>query len=421
MKFSYRKDTLPNGVRVITESSRDSGSVSIGFWVGVGSSVEPPQLAGVSHFIEHILFKGTERRSAFQIANVLESVGGSVDAFAGKESTAFVARCLSEHTTKAVDVIGDMLCRPAMLDKHIELEKGVIFEEIRNFEDTPEDVAHELLGTSVWNSNALGKSVLGSPETVRKFSRGTVLPFFRSFYVAPNVLVAASGRVDHRRLVDSVERMLKLEAKCPPSEPQTFKSEIARVHNEIRKVSQAYICLGVKGPPYIDNRRYAHMILSLIVGGGMTSRLFQQVREKEGLAYTVYSSCEFYKDVGIFYVFLAVDPKKVRKAIGRVAKELKVLKSRGLAKGELASVKQQLKGGLLLGMESSAARMNRLARHELYLGSYHPIEKSLRRIARVTEAEVMEEARLLLKGSSFSLVTVGPSWTEFPSKADLGF
>jgi predicted Zn-dependent peptidase len=215
--------------------------------------------------------------------------------------------------------------------------------------------------------------------------------------------------------------MLKLEAKCPPSEPQTFKSKIARVHNETRKVSQAYICLGVKGPPYLDNRRYAHMVLSLIVGGGMTSRLFQQVREKEGLAYTVYSSCEFYRDTGIFYIFLAVDPKKVRKAIGRVVKELKLLKARGLGKGELRSVKQQLRGGLLLGMESSAARMNRLARHEIYFNDYHPVEKSLRRIARVTEDEVMEEARLLLKGSSFSLVTVGPSWTEFPSKADLGF
>jgi predicted Zn-dependent peptidase len=421
MKFSYRKDTLPNGVKVVSEASRDSGSVSVGFWVGVGSSVEPPHLSGVSHFIEHILFKGSERRSAFEIANVLESVGGSVDAFAGKESTAFVARCLSEHTAKAVDVISDMLCRPAMLGRHIDLEKGVIFEEIRNFEDTPEDVAHELLGTSVWNSNPLGKSVLGTPKTVGGFSRATVLPFFKSFYVAPNVLVAASGRVDHRRLVDSVERLLKLEAKCPPADPQSFRSRIARVHNETRKVSQAYICLGVKSPAYVDNRRYAHMILSLIVGGGMTSRLFQQVREREGLAYTVYSSCEFYKDTGIFYIFLAVDPKKVRKAIGRVAKELAVLKRRGLARGELRSVKQQLKGGLLLGMESSAARMNRLARHELYLGGYYPVEKSLEHISRVIEGQVMEEARRVLDGSTFSLVTVGPSWTEFPTEADLDF
>jgi predicted Zn-dependent peptidase len=212
-----------------------------------------------------------------------------------------------------------------------------------------------------------------------------------------------------------------LPAKNPPSETLPFKSKIGRVHNETRKVSQAYICLGVKGPAYLGNRRYANMILSLIIGGGMTSRLFQKVREKEGLAYTVYSSCEFYRDTGIFYIFLAVDPKKVRQAVGRVAKELKVLKARGLLRDELRSVKRQLKGGLLLGMESSAARMNRLARHEMYLNKYYPIEKSLSSIARVTEDDVMEEAHLLLKGSAFSLVTVGPSWTEFPTKGDLGF
>ncbi|MFZ1946282.1 MAG: pitrilysin family protein, partial [bacterium] len=201
MRFSYRKDVLPNGVRIVTESGKDTGSVSLGFWVGVGSCVEPPEIAGVSHFIEHLLFKGTLKRSAFDIANALESVGGTVDAFAGKESTAFVARCLTEDTTKAVDVITDMLARPAMREKDIELEKRVIFEEIKNFEDTPEDVAHELLGTSVWNSHVLGKPVLGTPETVGKLKRSSIMPFFKSFNSAPNIVVAASGRVHHARLV----------------------------------------------------------------------------------------------------------------------------------------------------------------------------------------------------------------------------
>ena len=419
MRFAHHKDVLPNGVRVVTESSKDSGSISIGFWVGAGSSLEPARLAGVSHFIEHILFKGTRRRSAFDIAHALESVGGSVDAFAGKETTAVVARCLSQHTAKAVDVISDMLCCPAMRKRDIELEKRVIFEEIKNFEDTPEDVAHELLASSVWNSHPLGKSVLGTPQTVGGLTRTTVMPFFKSFYVAPNIVVAASGTVDHGRLVESVRRKLKVGATKPPAEIQTFRSRIGKVHSETRKVSQAYICLGTPGLRYDDGRRYANMLLSLIVGGGMTSRLFQSVREKEGLAYTVYSSCEFYRDAGIFYIFLAVDPKRVRKAIGRVVDELKRLKSRGLASGELKSAKQQLRGGLILGIESSAARMNRLARHEIYLGSYHPIETSLARISRVTEGDVMEQARMFLTAPAFSLVTVGPSWTEFPKKEDL--
>ncbi|MFH1220718.1 MAG: pitrilysin family protein [Candidatus Eisenbacteria bacterium] len=421
MKLSYRKDVLPNGIRIVTESSRDAGSVSLGFWVGVGSSLEPLKMAGVSHFIEHILFKGTAKRSAFELANVLESVGGSIDAFAGRESTAFVARCLSEHMGKAVDVISDMLCGPAMREKDIELEKRVVFEEIRSLEDTPEDVAHELLAASVWRKNPVGKSVLGTGDTVGRFTRGSVMPFFKSFYASPNIIVAASGRVDHRRLVGSVNRMLKVPAKCPPPGPQTFSSGVARVHNAIRRVSQCYICLGVEAPPYTSGRRFANMMLSMIVGGGMTSRLFQEVREKEALAYTVYGSCEFYRNTGIFFVFLAVDPKKAKKAIGRVVKELKKLKTNGLARGELSSVKQQFKGGLLLGLESSAARMNRLVRHEFYLNDYHPIEDSLRKIRRIKESDIMDEARLLLDPSAFSLVTVGPSTTDFPSESDLSF
>jgi predicted Zn-dependent peptidase len=421
MRFSYRKDVLPNGIRIVTESSKDTGSVSLGFWLGVGASLEPPELAGVSHFIEHILFKGTLKRSAFDIANALESVGGSIDAFVGREATAFVARCLSEHMGRAVDVISDMLCRPAMREKDIELEKRVIFEEIRNLEDTPEDVAHELLAGSVWNSNPVGKSVLGTIDTVGGLSRKSILPFFKSYYVSPDTIVAASGRLDHRKMVDSVGRMLKVATKCPPAAPQTFASGIAKIRNETRKVSQCYICLGTEAPPYANRRRYANMLLSMIIGGGMTSRLFQQVREREGLAYTVYSSCEFYRSTGIFLVFLAVDPKRARKAVDRVVKELRRLKRNGLAPGELRSVKRQLKGGILLGLESSAARMNRLVRHEFYLDGYHPIEESLKRISRVREDDIMEEAHLLLEPSTFSLITVGPSTTDFPSKEDLCF
>jgi len=419
MKFSYRKDVLANGVRVVSEASKDSGSVSIGFWLGVGSSLEPPALAGASHFIEHILFKGTTRRSAFDIANALESVGGSLDAFAGRENTAYVARCLSDHVARAVDVIGDMLSRPAMKPKDIELEKKVIFEEIRSLEDTPEDVAHELLAASVWKSHPVGKSVLGTTRTVGSFTRDKIWPYFRSNYVAPNTIVAASGRVDHDLLVEAVSRKLKIPAKCRPPAGEAFKSGVARVANATRKVSQCYICLGVEAPAYADERRHAGMLLSLILGGGMTSRLFQRVREQEGLAYTVYSSCEFYKSTGIFYIFLAVDPKRARTAVGRVAKEIRRLKAQGLARGELNSVKQQLSCGLLLGLESSAARMNRLARHEIYLKGYRSVGASLRDIDRVKADDVLEEARLLLRPSRLSLVTVGPASTDFPTESDL--
>ncbi|MFZ1947796.1 MAG: insulinase family protein, partial [bacterium] len=222
-------------------------------------------------------------------------------------------------------------------------------------------------------------------------------------------------------LVDSVARMLKVGAERPPDGKQTFKSRLPRVHGERRKVSQSYICMGTAGPHFASPRRHAHMLLSMIIGGGMTSRLFQQVRDKEGLAYTVYGSCEFYRDTGIFYIFLAVDPKLAKTAVARVSRELKRLKTRGLGRGELKSVKQQLKGGLLLGLESSAARMNRLARHEIYLNAYRTVDQSIETIRRVREDDVMEEAERLLKPSAFSMVTVGPSWTEFPSKSNLSF
>jgi predicted Zn-dependent peptidase len=421
MRFSYRKDVLESGTKVISESSRDAGSVSLGVWVGVGASCEPQNLAGVSHFIEHILFKGTHRRSAFEIANALESVGGSIDAFAGRETTAFVSRCLPDDLRRPVDVIGDMLCRPTMSRKAIEMEKQVIFEEIRNFEDTPEEIVHELLARSVWNSDPMGKPILGSMDSVSNLSRESMLSFFRSFYVAANTIVSASGRVDHDKLVGYVRRMMKIPGRPSGTMPEQHRSAIPRVHHDRRKVSQCYICMGTEGPPYSEARRYANILLSMLIGGGMTSRLFQNVREKEALAYSVYCSCEFYKRTGIFSIFLAVDPKKARRAVSRVCKELRCLKSDGLDKVELRSLKQQMKGSLVLGMESTAVRMNRLARQEIYLNDYLPVGRSLRTAMGIRRDDIMREARRLLEPSRFSLVTVGPTWTDFPSEEDIDF
>lgn len=421
MNFTYRKDVLESGIRVISESSRAAGSAALGFWVGVGASCEPRRLSGVSHFIEHILFKGTTRRSAFQIAHALESVGGSIDAFVGRQTTAFVSRCLPEHLRRAVDVVSDMLCRPAMRPDAIELEKQVIIEEIRNFEDTPEEIVHELLGKSVWKRSAMGNSILGSKASVGRLNRKSILPFFRNFYVAPNTVVAASGKVNHRELVKVVDGMLRLPDLAETVVVPARNRSLARIHHEERDVSQCYICMGIEAPSYTDKRRYASILLSLIVGGGMTSRLFQEVRDKQALAYSVYCSCEFYRDSGIFLIFLAVDPRKARKAVRSVSRELKRLKRDGLRRGELASAKQQIKGSLILGLESTSARMSRLARQELYLNGYCPVETSLASIMAVRSPRVMNEAERLFDSSGFSLVVVGPKWTDFPSAGDLTF
>jgi len=420
MSFGYRKDILDNGIRVVSETSNDATSVALGFWIGVGSRLEPSNLNGISHFIEHLLFKGTKRRSAFEIAHALESVGGSLDAFAGRESTAYVGRCLPEHLRRTVDVLSDMLCHPAMKEDAIELEKQVVIEEIRNYEDTPEEIVLELLGRSVWKANPLGNPVLGTVDSVKSFRRETICHFFRNYYVGPNTIVAAAGKVDHDRLVEYVDKMLRLPSNSyHPAKVEG--SPLPRVHHEKREVAQCYITIGVEAPAYADKRRYAAILLSLIVGGGMTSRLFQEVRERQGLAYSVYCSCDFYKETGILTIFLAVDPRKARQAVQSVATELKKLRKDGLNRGELRSVKQQLKGNLILGLESTSARMSRIARHEFYLGEYVPVEKSLEEVMAVTRDRVMAEAHTMLDPDKFSLVVVGPSNTDFPEDSDLAF
>ncbi len=421
MSLSYKKTVLDNGIRVISESSRDARSLALGFYVDVGSSLEPESLSGVSHFIEHILFKGTRKRSAYQIANALESVGGGLDAFAGREATAFVSRCLPEHLHRSVDVLSDMLCNPAMKRDAMELEKRVIFEEIRSFDDTPEEVVHEHLSRSVWGSRSIASPILGTLESVESFKRDKVMSYFRSHYVPSKTIVAATGKVDHKKLVEYVARKLKVREKKNNIEPDGYPGALPRVFHDTRKVSQCYICLGVEAPRYTDRNRFGAVILSLLLGGGMTSRLFQEVREKLGLAYSVYCMCEFYRETGLFTIFLAVDPKKAKQAVGQVAKELKRFKRNGFRKGELKSIKQQLKGSMVLGLESTSARMNRLARQELYVDNYVPVEKTLKKLMNLREDAIEAAAKSLFDPDKFSLVTVGPSGSGRPTKSALDF
>lgn len=420
MSFIYRKDVLDDGLTVVTESNSDAGSIALGFWIGVGARFEPRTLAGVSHFIEHILFKGTDKRSAYEIAHALESVGGSIDAFAGREATAFVSRCLPEHLRRAVDVTTDMLSRPAMKEEAIEVEKKVITEEIRNFLDTPEEIVHEHLARSVWGSSPMGNPILGSIESVSQFDRGSILPYFRRHYVSANMIVAATGKVNHRMLTDYVEAMLKTD-EARPEVAVEAQGGLPKLYHDRREVSQCYICMGTEGVAYLDKRRYPMILLSMLIGGGMTSRLFQEVRERQGLAYSIYCSCEFYRQTGIFFIHLAVDPKKARKAVRMVSREIERFKADGPRRGELMSVKQQLRGSLILGLESTSARMGRLAKQEFHTGGYEPVEKSVATASRVTTDRVMSEAERVFDPSRFSLVVVGPPSTDFPTHADLHF
>lgn len=409
MRPAYRKDVLPSGTRVITLCVPRAASTAIGFWLEVGSRCEEHSVSGMSHFLEHLLFKGTHKRSAFDIAHSMESLGGSLDALTGRETTVFMSRCLPEHLGVSVDVIADMLSDPKLAEADIETEKKVVIEEIKSFEDLPDEIVHELLAKSVWSNDAIGRPILGSIDSVSSFGKETIRGFFESFYVPRGTVVAATGKVDHEALVEHVGAGLRLPGGHLPANYQSYRSEVPRVYHEERDSAQCYICLGTLAPSYLEDRRYATTLLSSILGGGMSSRLFQTVREQLGLAYSVHSSCEFYRDTGLFTIFLSVDPGMTTRAIHSVVDELKRLKKNGLAKGELDSAKQQLRGGLILGLESLTARMSRIARLELYLGDYYPVDKSIETTLAVTEEAIMEEAEKLLAASGFSLVTVGPS------------
>lgn len=420
MIFKHSKDVLPNGVRIVTESSRNADSIALGIWVGVGSCCEPSHLSGAAHFIEHLFFKGTRRRTAFEIANALESVGGSLDGYAGKETTTYVCRCLAEHLRKGVDVLCDMYAHSLMKEEAIEIEKRVISEEIRSYEDSPEDIAFDLLGRSVWQTNPIGNPILGTIETVASMTRKSLTDFYNRFYVGGNTIVAASGRVDHKRLVEYVSKMLKIPCQSKVNCFEVEGRPLPRIYQERRKVMQCYVAIGTEGPSFGDQRKYAATVLAQILGGGMTSRLFQQVRERKGLVYSVYSGCEFYKATGMFYIFLAVDPQKAKRAVASVFEEIKRLRREGIARGELASAKRQLRGSTLLAMESTSARMGRIARLEFCLGEYQSLNDLLKEISGVTTERVMREAEQLLNPNTLSMVVVGPPGVPLPDQSDFG-
>lgn len=421
MSSTYRKHVLPNGVRIVTSVLPEATSAAIGFWVDVGSRREPNSVSGMSHFIEHVLFKGTHKRTAFDIAYSMESLGGSLDALTGRETTVFLSRCLPEHLNVSVDVIADMLSDPRLAQKDIETEKRVVIEEIKSFEDLPDEIVHELLAKSVWDGDSIGRPILGDRESVSGFDSTSVRGFFESYYAPRSTVVAATGKLDHDELVEHVSERLKMPGVKIPVNNETYASEIPRVYHEERDSAQCYICLGTLAPSYLEDRRYATILLSALMGGGMSSRLFQVVREQLGLAYAVHSSCEFYRDTGLFTTFLAVDPEMKSRAVASVANEFKRFKKNGLDKDELESTKRQLRGSLILGLESLTSRMSRIARLELYLEDYYPLEKSIEKTLAVSEDDIMEEAERLLSASDFSLVTVGPSPEETLSEADLDF
>lgn len=405
----FSRVVLPSGITIVGERMESVRSAAIGVWIRVGSRHEARAESGMTHFLEHVVFKGTRRRDALEIALAIESVGGHLDAFTGREVTCFNARVLEEHLDLAVDVLSDLTLHPRLDPADVEKEKGVIIEEIRNYEDTPDDRVHDLFSDVVWRGHPLGNRILGTEESVRAFSNGAIAGYHARHYTLPNLLVSVAGRFDWDRVVSVVEETFADAPRGEPSRPAPVSPAGRGVIHHQHELAQQYLCVGGAGLPHEHPDRYALVLLSALLGGGMSSRLFQRVREKEGLAYSVYTYADSYSDAGIFCASMSVQPTHGRKAVRATLEEFDRVAEHGVPPDELRAVKAQLKGNLLLGLESTTNQMTRLARSEIYSGRYVAVDELIASVDRITEDDVKRLARGMAARESLCLVALGPS------------
>lgn len=406
---TYKKTVLPNGLRIITESIPYVRSVSLGLWLDVGSRDEPLTSLGISHFIEHMVFKGTRTRSPSEIASHLESVGGVLNAFTGREQTCFYAKILDEHLEKGVEILFDLINNPLFGSPDIEKEKKVILEEISDIEDSPGELVHDLFAEAIFCDHPLGRPILGNKKTVMGLNRGKVLRFVGRHYRPANIIVAACGNLEHNRLVEITKKFIDPNNNNPVS-PNGRKKPRFKALRQIfrRKTNQTHICLGIPTVEFTNKSRAATLLLNSILGGGMSSRLFQHLREELGLVYTVYSFLDFFADSGIFGIYLGTEKTNAGRAIEAINHEIKRIAGDRLTDLELASAKEQLKGNLMLGLENTSNRMNRLAKHELLANRHISLDETVAGINAVTSNDVLEIAREIFLTNQFSAVTLGP-------------
>lgn len=405
---SYQKTRLPDGLRVVTERIPGVRSVAVGIWVEVGSRHESEKENGISHFIEHMAFKGTTTRSALEIAQTIERGGGYINAFTSKELTCFHVHVLDEELDDALDILNDILLNPAYDPAEIEKEKQVILDEIRDHEDMPDDVAHENFVRLLFKPHPLARPILGPPANVRAFSKQDLRRFVKGHYVPGRIIVVAAGNVNHAHLVKRVQSGLDIARVNHSASAKRVGRLVAKLERQSRPIQQAHMVLGTRGLPYSHRERFTLSVMNTVLGGGMSSRLFQNIREKHGIAYSVYSFAEMFGDTGLWGVYLATDKDRLDRAREMVLAEFRTLCETPLSKTELNGVKTQLKGNVMLGLESVANRMMRLGRMEVYLGKYFSLEDVGRQIDSVTPKRIQSLANELLKERNLVTAIVEP-------------
>lgn len=416
MPNNFRKTTLANGVRVVTEHIPSVRSISAGVWVAVGSRDETDEEAGICHFIEHMVFKGTRKRRMHHIAQRLENVGGYLNAFTAKEYTCYYARALDEHLDRAIDTVCDLVLSPEFPVKEIDREKDVVIEEMKMYLDTPDDHVFDILEEALFTGHAMARPVIGTESSVRSFDRAKLVDFCERHYTPNRIVVGLAGNVDHDRAVRLVEKEFSVSERgrssrttqpVPPFEPTTITRE--------RPIQQAHLVLGTRGYDVHDERRVALSVYNTILGGGMSSRLNQNIRERYGYCYSIYSFVNMHSDTGDLGVYMGTDASKVAHAEKLIRRELDKLRQKPVGRRVIDRARSQVKGSIMLGLESMGSRMMRIGRQELYYGHYYSLDEILEMVDAIEPEDVLEVARDVTQDDRFSVVRLLPSKQTTPN------
>jgi predicted Zn-dependent peptidase len=402
------RESLPNGLTIITEEMQHIRSVSIGIWIKSGSRDEDPQWNGISHFVEHMVFKGTKSRTAEDIARQVDSIGGNMDAFTAKECICFNVKVLDEHLPIAMDVLSDLVLNPIFDVKDIGRERGVILEEIKMDEDNPDYLVHEIFTQNFWKDHPLGKPILGTKDTVKRFEQPILFNYYGERFNPGNLVVCAAGHVDHRQFADLVvEKFQNLKPRSNGYHTAPPKINPRIIMRNKKALEQVQICVGTPAYPLAHPKRYGSYILNTVLGGGMSSRLFQNVRERQGLVYAIYSDLNPYRDTGCLSIYAGTSRESAPKVVGSIVAELRRLKNEPVPEDELRRAKDQLKGSLMLSLESSTARMSNLARQEMYFDHFFGLDELIERIEAVTTEDIRATAEEFFRQEMLAVTVLG--------------
>ena len=405
---NIKREVLPNGLIVLSEEMAHIRSISIGIWMKSGSRDEDPEINGISHFTEHMVFKGTTNRTARDIARQVDSIGGNMDAFTGKETICFNIKVLDEHLPIAIDILSDLVLNPIFTPNDIAREKGVILEEIKMDEDNPDYLVHEIFTQNFWKDDPLGKPILGTKDTVRSFEQEKLFEFYRRRFVPNNMIISGAGNLNHERFVDLIKSRFMDLKPVPNGFHYPAPAVTPRIVTRNKKsLEQVQLCLGVPSHPISHEKRYVSYVLNTVLGGGMSSRLFQKIREEQGLVYSIYSDLNPYRDTGCLSVYAGTSTEAIPKVVDSVLTEFREMKGENIPDEELRRAKDQLKGSLMLSLESSTSRMSNLARQEMYFERFFSLDETIEQIESVTAEQVTEMAASLFQTEKIAVTALG--------------